>query len=282
MGEIRFTKMHGIGNDYIYLDCMTNTPERLSDLAIEMSDRHKGIGGDGIILICPSGVADFKMQIFNADGSEAKMCGNASRCVGKYVYDTGLTTKKDISLETLSGIKYLHLHECEGMVDVVTVDMGIPQFTPEMIPVCFPGDKMIEHEIAVGNHSYMITAVSMGNPHGVIFVDTLDGVDVLRDGPILECDGIWPDRANIEFAEILSPTEIRMRVWERGSGETMACGTGACATAVAAVITGRTERRVTVHLRGGDLDIYWNPDDGHVYMTGGAEKVFDGVYWRKY
>lgn len=282
MGEIRFTKMHGIGNDYIYLDCINNTPERLADLAIEMSDRHTGVGGDGIILICSSSVADFKMLIFNADGSEAKMCGNASRCVAKYVFEKGLTDKKEISLETLSGIKYLHIHETEGHVDMVTVDMGVPQFTPALIPVIFDGDKMVEQEVAAGDKRFAVTAVSMGNPHGVIFVDSLDCVDVHGDGPLLECHPIWTDRANIEFAEVISPAEIKMRVWERGSGETMACGTGACATAVAGAVTGRTSRHVTIHLRGGDLDILWDPDDGHVYMTGAAETVFEGVYMRKH
>ena len=282
MGEIRFTKMHGIGNDYIYLDCINHTPERLADLAVEMSDRHTGVGGDGIILICSSAVADFRMRIFNADGSEAKMCGNASRCVAKFVFERGLTDKKDISLETLSGIKYLHIHEYEGIVDVVTVDMGVPQFTPASIPVDFAGERMIERKIDIDGSEFAITAVSMGNPHGVIFVDSLADTDVCLYGPRLECHEMWPDRANIEFAEILSPSEIKMSVWERGSGETMACGTGACATAVAAALTGRTSRHVTVHLRGGDLDILWNEDDGHVYMTGPAETVFDGVYFRKH
>lgn len=282
MGEIRFTKMHGIGNDYIYLDCINHTPERLADLAVEMSDRHKGVGGDGIILICSSAVADFRMRIFNADGSEAKMCGNASRCVAKFVFERGLTDKKEISLETLSGIKYLHIHEYEGVVDVVTVDMGVPQFTPALIPVDFDGERMIERKIDIDGCEFAITAVSMGNPHGVIFVDSLADTDVCVYGPQLECHDMWPDRANIEFAEILSPGEIKMRVWERGSGETMACGTGACATAVAGALTGRTSRHVTVHLRGGDLDILWNEDDGHVYMTGPAETVFDGVYFRKH
>ena len=282
MGEIRFTKMHGIGNDYIYLDCINHTPERLADLAVEMSDRHTGVGGDGIILICSSAVADFRMRIFNADGSEAKMCGNASRCVAKFVFERGLTDKKDISLETLSGIKYLHIHEYEGVVDVVTVDMGVPQFTPASIPVDFAGERMIERKIDIDGSEFAITAVSMGNPHGVIFVDSLADTDVCLYGPRLECHEMWPDRANIEFAEILSPSEIKMRVWERGSGETMACGTGACATAVSAALTGRTSRHVTVHLRGGDLDILWNEDDGHVYMTGPAETVFDGVYFRKH
>ncbi len=282
MGEIRFTKMHGIGNDYIYLDCINHTPERLADLAIEMSDRHTGVGGDGIILICGSSVADFQMKIFNADGSEAKMCGNGSRCVAKYVFDKGLTAKKDISLETLSGIKYLHIHENEGIVDVVTVDMGVPQLAPVSIPVIFDGERMVEQLVEVDGKSFEITAISMGNPHGVVFVDSLDGADVLNDGPLLECHEIWPDKANIEFAEVISPTEIRMRVWERGSGETMACGTGACATAVASAVTGRTSRHVTVHLRGGDLAILWDEKDGHVYMTGAAETVFEGVYWRKH
>ncbi len=282
MGEIRFTKMHGIGNDYIYLDCINHTPERLADLAIEMSDRHTGVGGDGIILICSSSVADFRMRIFNADGSEAKMCGNASRCVAKFVFERGLTDKKDISLETLSGIKYLHINEYEGVVDLVTVDMGVPQFVPASIPVKFDGEQMIEQEIDIDGSRFDVTAVSMGNPHGVIFVDSLADTDVCGFGPQLECHEIWPDRANIEFAEILSSEEIKMRVWERGSGETMACGTGACATAVAGALTGRTSRHVTVHLRGGDLDILWNQDDGHVYMTGPAETVFDGVYFRKH
>lgn len=282
MGEIRFTKMHGIGNDYIYLDCINHTPERLSDLAIEMSDRHTGVGGDGIILICSSSVADFKMLIFNADGSEAKMCGNASRCVAKYVFDKGLTDKKAISLETLSGIKYLHIHDHEGNVDLVTVDMGEPKFAPALIPVSFDGERMINQEVVADGKKFEITAVSMGNPHGVVFVDKLAESDVLGDGPQLECHSIWPDRANIEFAEVISPAEIKMRVWERGSGETMACGTGACATAVAGAVTGRTSRHVTVHLRGGDLDILWSPDDGHVYMTGPAETVFEGVYRRKH
>ena len=220
--------MHGISNDYIYINCMEVTPERLSELSIEMSDRHTGVGGDGIILICPSDVADFKMRIFNADGSEAKMCGNGSRCVGKYVYDYGLTAPVDTSC---------------GVIEM--------------------------------------TAVSMGNPHGVVFVDSLDNVDVHGLGRELEIHSMWPDRANIEFAQINSPSEITMRVWERGSGETMACGTGACATAVAAALTGRTGDRVTVHLLGGDLEIYRNPDNSHIYMTGGATTVFEGVYERQ-
>ncbi|MCM1504720.1 MAG: diaminopimelate epimerase [Muribaculum sp.] len=281
MKEIRFTKMHGISNDYIYINCMSGVPDNLSALSTEMSKRHTGVGGDGIILICPSEVADFKMRIFNADGSEAKMCGNGSRCVGKYVYDKGLTDKTDITLETLAGIKRLHLILSDGAVDSVRVDMGEPTLSPPLIPVSHPGDSMIEAEISTSAGAVKMTAVSMGNPHGVIFVSDPDKVDVHRLGRELETSPIWPDRANIEFAQIMSPRELKMRVWERGSGETMACGTGACATAVAAIITGKTDRRVTVHLRGGDLDIEWNATDNHIYMTGTATEVFEGKYFRR-
>lgn len=281
MNPIRFTKMHGIGNDYIYLDCINSIPERLEELAVEMSDRHTGVGGDGIILICPSEVADFRMVIFNADGSEAKMCGNASRCVGKYVYEKGLTSSTEISLETLSGIKYLSLRVKDGRVTSVTVDMGEPVFEASLVPVTL-GDagRVTAAHLMVDNTDVNITAVSMGNPHGVFFVEDLDGAQVHRLGPLLERHPMWPDRANIEFARIDSPADITMRVWERGSGETMACGTGACATAVAAAVTGQTGRKVTVHLLGGDLVIDWR-ENGHVYMTGPAEEVFEGVYWRR-
>ncbi len=278
MDPIRFTKMHGISNDYIYINCMNGQPDCPPQLSIEMSDRHTGVGGDGIILICPSEIADFKMRIFNADGSEAKMCGNGSRCVGKYVYDNGLTDKTRVTLETLSGIKVLDLHIRDGKVDRVTVDMGEPELFPKNIPVSFDGESMIDELVVAGDREYRLTAVSMGNPHGVIFVDDPDLLRLEEIGPGLECHPMWPDRANIEFASVLSADEISMRVWERGSGETMACGTGACATAVAAVLNGLTDRRVTVHLRGGDLLIEWRPDDNHVYMTGGATTVFEGTY----
>ena len=286
MKQIKFTKMHGISNDYIYINCMEVTPERLSELSIEMSDRHTGVGGDGIILICPSEVADFKMRIFNADGSEAKMCGNGSRCVGKYVYDYGLTDKNVVTLETLAGIKTLHLHVNKGKVDSVTVDMGEPVTSVREIPVIYNpviynNEMMVNAPVDTSCGVIEMTAVSMGNPHGVVFVDSLDNVDVHGLGRELEIHPMWPDRANIEFAQINSPSEITMRVWERGSGETMACGTGACATAVAAALTGRTGDRVTVHLLGGDLEIYRNPDDSHIYMTGGATTVFEGVYERQ-
>lgn len=281
MNPIRFTKMHGISNDYIYINCMNGQPECPQHLSVEMSDRHTGVGGDGIILICPSEIADFKMRIFNADGSEAKMCGNGSRCVGKYVYDYGLTDKTRITLETLSGIKVLSLHLRDGKVDKVTVDMGEPVLTPCEIPVRHDGDSMIDHKVISAGKEYRLTAVSMGNPHGVIFGADPDSLLLEAIGPGLECHDMWQDRANIEFASVLSPSEIKMRVWERGSGETMACGTGACATAVAAVLNGLTGRRVTVHLRGGDLTIEWRPDDNHVYMTGSATTVFEGTYERQ-
>ena len=280
--EIRFTKMHGIGNDYVYIDCTTHTPDRLEELSIEMSDRHTGVGGDGIILILPSEVADFKMRIFNADGSEAKMCGNGIRCVGKYVYDNGLTSKTEIAVDTNSGIKYLTLTPgTDGKIAEVTVDMGEPDLIAAQVPVKYDGEKMIEAEVdtTTGGH-LAVTAVSMGNPHGVIFYNN-ESPDVHVTGRELEIHPMWPDRANIEFAKVVSPTEINMRVWERGSGETMACGTGACATAVAAITTGRTERTVTIHLLGGDLTIFWNPDDNHVYMTGSATTVFTGIYPRQ-
>ena len=280
--EIRFTKMHGIGNDYIYINCMESTPDRLPELAIEMSDRHFGVGGDGIVLICPSEVADFKMRMFNNDGSEARMCGNASRCIARYVHDHGLTDRKRISLETLSGIKVLSLNMSgDGEVESVTVDMGEPEFRPELIPVHTESGRMVEEVVKTSQGEIKVTAVSMGNPHGVIFVDRIEDVDFDVLGPELESHAIWPDRANIEFLEVISRSEARMRVWERGTGETLACGTGACASAVAAALTGRCDRKVTIHLRGGDLAVEWG-EDGHVMMTGGATEVFDGIYYRQH
>lgn len=278
---IKFTKMHGIGNDYIYINCMESVPERLPDLAIEMSDRHFGVGGDGIVLICPSEIADFRMRMFNNDGSEARMCGNASRCIAKYVHDHGLTDKQRINLETLSGIKVLSLNmNDEGEVESVTVDMGEPELEAASVPVVTASEKMIEETVETSSGSVKVTAVSMGNPHGVIFVDRIEDVDFDKLGPELEHHPMWPDRANIEFLQILSPSEARMRVWERGTGETLACGTGACASAVAAALTGRCDRKVTIHLRGGDLTIEWCAD-GHVMMTGSATEVFEGEYYRQ-
>ena len=278
---ISFTKMHGIGNDYIYINCMESVPDRLPELAEEMSDRHFGVGGDGIVLICPSDKADFRMRMFNNDGSEARMCGNASRCIAKYVHDHKLTDKTCISLETLSGIKVLSLNMSpSGEVESVTVDMGEPELNAGLVPVRSTTEKMVEEPVATSCGEVRVTAVSMGNPHGVVFVDRIEDVPFETLGPELEKHSMWPDRANIEFLQIISPSEARMRVWERGTGETLACGTGACASAVAAALTGRCGREVTIHLRGGDLHIRW-ANNGHVMMTGGDTEVFEGNYYRQ-
>lgn len=281
MKEMRFTKMEGLGNDYIYVDCMAGEPASdWENLSIRMSDRHFGVGADGIILIMPSKVADFRMRMFNADGSEGKMCGNGSRCVAKYVYDNGLTRKTEVTLETLAGIKVLKMHlGADGKVDTVTVDMGEPILTAAEVPALSASDRMVEETLPTAKHGdFAVTAVSMGNPHGVIFVDEITDELVLGAGPELERHSAFPDRANIEFVKVIDGETVQMRVWERGSGETLACGTGACATAVAAALTGRTNRKVTVKLIGGDLSIEWNEKDNHVYMTGPARTVFTGVW----
>ncbi|RXI24305.1 MAG: diaminopimelate epimerase [Candidatus Amulumruptor caecigallinarius] len=276
---MKFTKMHGLGNDYIYINCLEGAPRDPASLAVEMSDRHKGVGADGIILIMDSNVADFKMRMFNADGSEGKMCGNASRCIGKYVYEHGLTDKQILRLETLSGIKILSLDVKAGKVEAVTVDMGEPVIDSPLVPVISDRPSVINAPVDTSAGEVRINAVSMGNPHGVIFVEDLAKVDVHTLGRELELHPMWPDRANIEFAQVMSNDRIRMRVWERGSGETLACGTGACATVVAAAINGLTSREVSVELLGGTLEIDWG-DDGHVYMKGGATTVFTGSYPR--
>lgn len=280
--HIPFTKMHGIGNDYIYINCLETPIDNPSLLSIEMSPRHTSIGSDGIILICRSEIADFKMRIFNADGSEALMCGNGCRCVGKYVYDHNLTNKTELTLETLSGVKhlYLHVNKNTDKVNEVTVDMGSPSFNRSAIGLNYPQDEMIEARITTSLGEKAITGISMGNPHGVIFINTLDGFDITRIGPELENHSMWNDRANIEFAEVVDEHTIKMRVWERGSGETMACGTGACATAVAAIRTGRAVSPVTVKLLGGDLKISIEKSTGHVMMQGSATEVFTGIYCR--
>ena len=278
--SIRFTKMHGIGNDYIYIDCTEASVPAPQKLAIEMSPRYTSVGADGVILICRSDVADLKMRIFNADGSEAMMCGNGSRCVAKFAYDHNLTDKTSITLETLAGIKTVTLIKDEetGEVTGATVDMGEPDFKCDSIPVYSRQESMIEHPVPTEQGEVVLTAVSMGNPHGVIWVDSIEQAPVTTLGPKLEHHSMWPNRANIEFAHVVSPSLIEMRVWERGSGETMACGTGACACAVAAIATGRCQRRVDVKLPGGLLNIFWDPQDNHVYMTGPAVTVFDGIY----
>lgn len=274
---IEFTKMHGAGNDYIYVNtlaCPIKNPEQMSVL---WSDRHKGIGGDGLVLIGPSETGDFSMRIFNNDGSEARMCGNASRCIGKYLHDNGLTDKLDIRLETLSGIKVLHLQLGEdGLVSRVTVDMGEPQLAvPSQLAT--PDGSMTDGKVtSTEGKDFVGTFVSMGNPHFVIFVDDVASVDLEKVGPTLEFAPAFPERCNIEFAEVRPDGKIRMRVWERGSGITMACGTGACSTAVAAAVTKRCERRSDIVMDGGELTIEWRESDGRVLMTGPATKVFDG------
>lgn len=283
MEEILFTKMHGAGNDYIYINCLASVPADPSQLSVEISDRHTGAGADGLILIMPSGVADFRMRMFNADGSEGKMCGNASRCIAKYVHDYGLTDRLTVTLETLSGVRTLVMHpEADGTVERVTVDMGKPEFTASAVPVTCIGEQMIDSPVSTAVGELRLTAVSMGNPHGVIFIDRSPmDFEVEGVGRELECHPMWPERANIEFARVTGPDEIEMRVWERGSGETMACGTGACATAAAARRLGLVSGDVTVRLRGGDLRISVDDATGHMMMTGPAVTVMEGRYFRK-
>lgn len=280
---IHFTKMHGIGNDYVYIDAISAplpvAEEELPELARRMSRRHTGIGADGLIILRPSAVADVRMQMFNADGSEGRMCGNGARCVGKYASDHGLVSKSSITLDTLAGIKTLILHKGpDGRVAEVTVDMGVPDIEASRVPVLTPESQLIDSPVATtADGELRITAVSMGNPHGVVFVDDIAALHFDVTGPELECHPMWPDRANIEFATVTAPGRIKVRVWERGSGETMACGTGACAVAVAAALLDKAPRRVTVSLRGGDLTVEWG-DDSHVYMRGPATEVYSGKY----
>lgn len=274
---IKFTKMHGIGNDYIYINCFNETVLNPNETAIFVSDRRFGIGSDGLVLIMPSEIADFKMRIFNADGSEAMMCGNATRCIGKYVYDKGLTDKDEITLETNSGIKHLKLFIKDNKVDAVEVDMSKAILKPRDIPVDSDLDLFISEPVEVNGAEYAITCVSMGNPHAVIFMDGIDELELEKIGPYFENHSLFPDRINTEFVEIIDDKTLKMRVWERGSGETFACGTGACATVVAAVLNKhcRADEEITVHLRGGDLKITYK-SDGTVMMTGPATHVFDG------
>lgn len=274
---MQFTKMHGAGNDYIYVDCFGQPmPNEPAALARRISDRHFGVGGDGLILITPSECADARMRMFNADGSESEMCGNGIRCVAKYVFDHGIASKTSLQIETGAGVLALDLEVEHGKVSRVRVDMGKPILIAEQIPTTLSGDPPVNAELEVDGKTLQVTAVSMGNPHCVTFVDSLSDDWVLGVGPRVEVDSHFPNRVNAEFVEVISRSELRQRTWERGSGETMACGTGASAVCVAGVLTDRTDRRVLVHLPGGDLELEWNEADGHVYMTGPAEEVFTG------
>lgn len=274
--KIKFTKMQGLGNDYIYVNCMNDCPDDLPGLSKKLSDRHFGIGSDGLVLIMPSKAADFRMRMFNSDGSEAEMCGNASRCVGKYVYDNRLTDKTTVTLETLAGIKVLELTVRNGKVASARVDMGAPVLNPADIPVRSTKDLFISEPVKIKDRTFHVTCVSMGNPHAVSYVDNVAGFPLEVYGPAMETNELYPRKINSEFVEVLDRKTLKMRVWERGAGETLACGTGACAVAVATVLNGLCERTVTVRLLGGDLVIEWNPDDNHVYMTGPAVTVFEG------
>lgn len=278
---IRFTKMHGAGNDYIYINAIDSCPANLPELSNEMSDRHKGVGSDGVVLIMPSDKADFRMRMFNADGSEGEMCGNASRCVAKYVYDKGLTSKRKITLETFAGIKVLEITKVvDEKVREVKVDMGEPSFAPENIPTK-SNCEVIDIPISTSLGTLNLTAVGTGNPHGVVIMDSVSDLDIDSIGPEIQNNELFPRKANIEFVRIINRNEIEMRVYERGSGETMACGTGACASVVATSRLGLTDRRATVHLKGGDLQIHW-AENNHIYMTGEAATVFEGEYERRF
>ena len=273
---MKFTKMEGCGNDYVYVNGFEEKIDNPNEVAIAVSDRHFGIGSDGLIIINPSEVADFKMCMYNADGSEGKMCGNGIRCVAKYVYDFNLTDKDVITVETLSGIKTLKLNVENGKVKTVRVNMGAPILECDKVPVKYDDEKMINKPVKVDGKTFNITCVSMGNPHAVTFINDTDNLEIEKIGPKFENNEIFPDKVNTEFIQIIDKKTVKMRVWERGSGETFACGTGACASVVASVLNRLTENKVTVKLLGGELEIEYNQDENTVYMTGPATTVFDG------
>ncbi|MCI2000347.1 MAG: diaminopimelate epimerase [Clostridia bacterium] len=278
---MKFTKMQGCGNDYVYINCFEEKVENPNKLAVEMSERHFGVGSDGLILICPTDEADFRMRMFNSDGSESEMCGNGIRCVGKYVYDKGLTSKTNVSIITLAGIKYLNLNiGQDGKVDTATVDMGEPILKAEDIPVKSDKYPVIDEEIQILDKTFKFTCVSMGNPHAVTYVDNVSDFDVEKYGKVAEVDTHFPSKVNAEFVEKVSDDFLKMRVWERGAGETLACGTGTCATVVASVLKGLCKRTTTVQLLGGNLTIEWRESNNHVYMTGPARYSFEGEWLR--
>lgn len=273
---MKFTKMHGAGNDYIYVNCFEETLADPGKIAKYVSDRHFGIGSDGLVLIMPSLKADFRMRMFNSDGSEAEMCGNAIRCVGKYVYDRGMTAKKEISIETLAGIKYLVLNTIDGKVETARVDMGEPILTPKDIPVNSDKDLFISEPVRVLDREFRVTCVSMGNPHAISYVEDTDVFDLFKYGPVMETHPLYPKKVNAEFVQVVSRTVLKMRVWERGAGETLACGTGACAVLVASVLNNVSDRKAKIILLGGELTIEWDEKTNHVFMTGPATEVFTG------
>lgn len=275
---MKFTKMQGLGNDYVYVNGFEERIKNPSEMAVKVSNRNFGVGSDGLILINPSEKADFEMEMYNADGSRGEMCGNGIRCVAKYVYDYGLTDKTHISVETLGGIKYLDLTVEDGKVVLVRVDMGSPILTPAQIPVIADEAEAVAVPILVDETEYQMTCVSMGNPHAVVFMDDIEHLEIEKIGPKFEHHERFPNRVNTEFVKVLDRQTASMRVWERGSGETLACGTGACAVAVACILGGYTENKVTVKLLGGDLLIEWDREQNKIYMTGPAEVVFDGVW----
>ena len=273
---MKFTKMQGIGNDYVYVNCFEETVKDPNKTSRFVSDRHFGIGSDGLILIKPSDVADFEMDMYNSDGSQGAMCGNGIRCVAKYVYDYGLTDKTQISINTKSGIKYLDLTVEDGKVALVKVNMGAPDTIAKNIPIVSDKELVIDEPILVDGKEYRMTGVSMGNPHAVVYIDDVKGLDIEKIGPKFENHEVFPDRVNTEFCKVLDDHTVEMRVWERGAGETLACGTGACAVAVASILNGYTKEEVTIKLLGGDLKIFWDRKENLVYMTGPATVVFDG------
>lgn len=270
--------MHGIGNDYIYVNCFEEVVTDPSRMALVMSKQHFGVGSDGLVLIEPDDSADFGMRIFNSDGSEAEMCGNALRCIGKYVYERGMTDKTQVTVNTKGGLKVLELHVEDGKVVSVTADMGSPELTPGNIPTTLTGDLVLKHRLQILGQTYFITCVNMGNPHAVIFVRDPEVVNLPEIGPIIENHPLFPRRTNVEFVRVIDRGILQMRVWERGAGETLACGTGASAALVAAVLGGLCDRSVQMKLTGGNLNLTWNAEDNHVYQTGPAAFVFDGTW----
>lgn len=277
MNNLKFTKMHGAGNDYIYINGFIQKIENPSELAVQLSNRNFGIGSDGLVLILPSSTSDFRMQMFNSDGSEAEMCGNATRCVGKYVYDNKLTDKTEITLETKAGEKYITLLDGDSKIRKITVDMGEPILDPNLIPVNIAGQPVLNYPLDIDGRVWNISCVSMGNPHAVVFTEGIKDFDLITLGPKFEMNPIFPKKTNTEFIEIIDRKTLNMRVWERGAGETLACGTGACAAAVAAILNDYCDRKITIHLIGGDLQIEWKEDNNRVYMTGEAVTVFEGT-----